>query len=303
MFNSVLGLLVRLKLAKPFLSAVARAAHKPERRLRPFIDYAPSSHDVMVCTYAKSGTTWALQIVTQVAYLGEAEFDYIHHIVPWSETQHRPGMVTMAEPTYELAPTGLRAVKTHNNADFVPYNENARYLVIVRDPKDVLVSSYHFIGALFPPLRKLPFDDWMLLFLLDKSIFGSWPFHVASYWKWRDRTNVKILFFEEMKKNIAKCTEEVAMFMGVQLSGTQFQKVIEKSSFEYMKGIDHKFAPRFLRMASRDSGPIMMRSGKTGSASELMTQKKLDELDELMKKQLSKLGSDFPYERYYGRAM
>lgn len=59
------------------------------RRMRQtmgnFDGYEPTAQDVFVCSYFKSGTTWMLQMAIQVAHKGAAEFENIHHAVPWSD--------------------------------------------------------------------------------------------------------------------------------------------------------------------------------------------------------------------------
>src|SRR5690348_5981108 len=63
-----------------------------QRRLRelkkanPFAGYTPGPQDVFIATYAKSGTNWMMQIVTQLAWHGRAEFDHIHCLVPWPDS-------------------------------------------------------------------------------------------------------------------------------------------------------------------------------------------------------------------------
>ena len=43
-------------------------ARRPMAPAAAFGDYRPSAHDVIVCSYFKAGTTWTLQIATQIAF-------------------------------------------------------------------------------------------------------------------------------------------------------------------------------------------------------------------------------------------
>ncbi len=54
-------------------------------------DCRPAEHDVLICSYFKSGTNWTMQIAVQVAYRGRAEFEHIHELVPWPEIPDRAG--------------------------------------------------------------------------------------------------------------------------------------------------------------------------------------------------------------------
>ena len=50
-----------------------------------FADYKLSNTDVVIATLARSGTHWMMQIVLQIAYRGQADYDYIYDLVSWPE--------------------------------------------------------------------------------------------------------------------------------------------------------------------------------------------------------------------------
>lgn len=103
---------LKLGLGPRALALMGRAMSAPRLKRRAFADYTPNEYDVVVCTYAKSGTNWMLQIVTQVAHLGQGEFEHIHDLVPWPDPP-MPGLVDLKTPTWDSAPAKLRALKTH----------------------------------------------------------------------------------------------------------------------------------------------------------------------------------------------
>ena len=43
---------------------------------------------------------------------------------------------------------GLRVIKPHWEQHYVPYNPQAKYLVVVREPKEVFVSGYYFAQSM-----------------------------------------------------------------------------------------------------------------------------------------------------------
>ncbi len=283
------------------LSLMSRSMSAPKLKRRAFADYTPNEHDVVVCTYAKSGTNWMLQIVTQVAHLGGGEFEHIHDLVPWPDPP-MPGLVDLKEPTWDSAPTKLRAVKTHWEAPFVPYNPDARYIIVVRDPKDVLVSSYHFADSIFSGVREhVSPETWTHLFARGRSPFGSWAAHTASFWPWRERTNALFVRFEEMKADLEGTVRRVAEFMDVPLTEVQLGEVVRKSSFNYMKAIDHKFAPPSAAPGREQA--VMLRSGETGQAKAFLSAAQRREVDRAMAREVELLGSDFPFEQFYGRQL
>jgi Sulfotransferase domain len=264
--------------------------------LGKFPDYAPTAADVFVCSYYKSGTNWALQICQQIAWRGQAQFAHIHDVVPWPDVPHRFSYgASLDDPGNAASPTGLRIIKTHLPARKVPYSEAARYLCIVRDPKDVFVSSYHFCrhtiaGPLMPSVHR-----WLDCFLSADAMFGPWAEHAAGYWEWRERPNVLFLTYEEMKRDLGMAVQQIARFMGVSLTPQELAAVVHKSSFGYMKSIERCFEanvatlPLWVRPRA-----AMIRRGEIGNCNEMLSAAQRSRIDDYCRQELARLGSSFP---------
>jgi len=258
--------------------------------------FTPSAHDVLVCSYFKSGTNWTMQIAVQIAHRGQAEFEHIHDLVPWPDMPERVGYAVplAVEKPWRSAPTGLRIIKTHLALDDLPYTPAARYICIVRDPKDVFVSSYHFVrsmalGPLMPSV-----GAWLDTFLSNDAALGSWAGHLASGWRRRDSGNVLFLTYDDMRADLGKAVDRIAAFMGVQLAPDERAAVIERSSFAYMKKIEHKFeAPGAPWGNAKGS---MMRRGESGASGELIDAEQQRRIDDYWRAELERIGCDFPYD-------
>ena len=101
-------------------------------------DFKFRDDDVVVATYAKSGTTWTQQIVGQLIFNG-ADIDIAaplavggpaHHAARGDRgaSRHRPHR---------------RLVKTHLPVDALVFSPKAKYLYIGRDGRDVVWSMYN----------------------------------------------------------------------------------------------------------------------------------------------------------------
>jgi len=286
--------------------AFSRISARQKKRLaenNPFRDYVPGKQDVFVATFAKSGTNWMMQIAHQLAWHGEGEFEHIHSVVPWPDTQALGGWIQhYAIPLenaqdWEISPERKRVIKTHFDWELLPYSEDARYIMVIRDPKDIFVSSYFFLkdGILGRAMPSV--DTWYKLFKSGAfPIGGSWAANTAGYWAQQGRPNVMIVSFKSMKRDLKGTVRKVAQFLDIQASDSLVDVVCQKSSFEYMKGIDHKF--RIGKMIPWHAEGAMMRKGTQGGSSELLSRERQQELDACFRAELKRLGSDFPYEEF-----
>jgi hypothetical protein len=65
-----------------------------------------------------------------------------------------------------------------------PVLEDARYIIVIRDPKDVFVSSYFFFVKHGPfSFTRFSADTWLEVFLSSgMGVWSSWPVNTAGYW-------------------------------------------------------------------------------------------------------------------------
>lgn len=299
--NTVAATVIRaargLGLALPAICTLIGHANSDKRKAKVFGGYEPTEHDVFVATYSKSGTNWAMQMALQIAWRGEAEPEHIHDLVAWPEA-HFTGIVPLRDAgPAQRCPTGKRAIKTAMDAAFVPYREEATYLTVLRDPKDVFVSAYHFIFGVFDLFDDATMEEWLALFLSPRFPAGSWARHAASYWAWRDRPNVEVMLFSELKKDLAITVRRVSQTMGVSLTDAEVARVAERCSFGYMKEHESCFAPPKM-LFTRQQG-TMVRSGKVGGSGELLSREQQAAIDRHVQAELRALGSDFPYAELF----
>jgi aryl sulfotransferase len=212
--------------------------------------------DIVVATYAKSGTTWAQQIVAQLIFNGAEGID-VSHLSPWVDLRIMP---PEAIAGLEQIPH-RRFVKTHLPVDALVFSPKAKYLYIGRDGRDAVWSMYnhhananqHWYDALNktpglvgPPIEKPPasiheyYKQW---FADDGHPF--WPFweNVRSWWAVRDLPNVKLVHFNKMKADLAGSIREIAAFLDSPIDEARFPAIVEHCSFDYMKSHAELAAP------------------------------------------------------------
>ena len=76
--NTIIATVMRaargLGLALPAMRKIFGHMNADDAKAKVFRGYEPTEHDVFVATFPKSGTNWLMQMTTQIAWRGEAEF-------------------------------------------------------------------------------------------------------------------------------------------------------------------------------------------------------------------------------------
>ena len=256
--------------------------------------------DVFISCFAKSGTNWAMQIAQQIIWRGDSDYDRLHDHVPWPEAPG-PFAVQLKKADRALrSPDDRLVIKTHLPSRSLPYSEDAAYVVVVRDPKEVCVSAFHFFRGVLQLHDYIDRDQWVELFLDGDFLGHMWAEHLAGYWAWRDRPNVLWMTFDEMKADHGRSIDRMAEVIGQPLSASEREAVLGRSTFGYMKDNEPKFSPPVLPIHGPDKRPTMVRRGQTGGSSELLNAATQARIDEFCHSRLEAFGCDFPYAEHFG---
>ncbi|NXP12870.1 ST3A1 sulfotransferase, partial [Thinocorus orbignyianus] len=129
-------------------------------------DFEIRDSDVFLATYPKSGTVWTQNILSLILHEGHrngTENMDIMDRIPWLEYNDK-------NMDYANLPSP-RALATHLPYYLVPRdlrNKRARVIYVSRNPKDVMVSYYHF-SKYMTVLEEIPdFNLLMERFLAGK---------------------------------------------------------------------------------------------------------------------------------------
>lgn len=103
--------------------------------------------------------------------------------------------------------------------------------------------------------------------------FGSWFRHVAGWYAQRDNPNVLFLRYEEMLKDLPGTIRRVAEFCEIPLTDERFERVLERSSFAFMKEHQNQFDPLFEMLLEQGwKGGPFIRKGQSGEGKKVLTQ-------------------------------
>ncbi|MGD2054739.1 MAG: sulfotransferase domain-containing protein [Gammaproteobacteria bacterium] len=206
-------------------------------------NFKPRATDILITTAPKAGTTWMQQILHQLRTGGDPDFSSIAEVVPWLELP-RDGS------TWQDIVAGFerikdpRIFKTHCTYEQTPGTDTVNIILSSRDPRDCCVSFYHHVIDMTDDARKrVGFDR---LHTLDDVFevwleYGAWYRNIQSWWPHINDNNVLWLRFEDMKESLEDAVDSIIAFLDWRITPQQRSKVLEHSSFDWMKTHSDKF--------------------------------------------------------------
>lgn len=229
------------------------------------------SDDTFLVSYPKSGNTWARFIVANLLKKSDDQIDFhsavdyvpeigVHHEI--AEALDRP-----------------RILKSHQ-----VYNPSfQRVVYLIRDPRDVYVSYYHYLR------KKLPSNLAFSQFLKEKvDTPSSWKAHVHS---WQDKSNVVATFrYEDLLANTHEEVSRLASVLGIVADENKIREAIEASSFSSMKTIEQKNGRPFTNESDKATATDFVRKGQQGDWVNYFSQEDLAYLSQNTKDLASRFG-------------
>jgi len=251
----------------------------PEHAKAAFAAYRPRPTDVIISPFGKCGTTWLQQTFHTLRTRGDMDFDDISRVVPWIETAAALGLDLEAPQRAEP-----RGFKSHLSYDRVP--KGARYVVSLRDPKDVVVSMHRFMEGWFLEPGAVPIEDFARILLRTAGEGGDYWTHLLSWWRERDNPAVLLLSYEHMSVEPAAHVRRLAAFCGLPLDDELLALALERSSLGYMLTYKDRFDDAMMRALSEracnlppGSDSAKVRTGRVGGHREELPADLAAELD------------------------
>ncbi len=226
--------------------------------------------DIVIATPAKCGTTWMQNIVGMLV-MGRTDLGRpITEISPWLDMLTRPldDVVAMLD-----AQEHRRFIKTHTPLDGMPFDERVTYICVLRHPLQVALSDIDhgnnididkvlpIRGAVAglddladlppPPERSDDPQERMREWLDDPTEYGS-PggsvslaqllTHARTYWDARDRPNVHLFHYSDLRRDLEGQMRRVADVLGIALPD-DFARFVEAATFDRMRAAADRTAP------------------------------------------------------------
>ncbi|KAL7393861.1 hypothetical protein ABVT39_017054 [Epinephelus coioides] len=256
-------------------------------------NFSMEDTDVFAVTYPKSGTIWMQEILPLL--LNGGDLTPIQTIpnwdrVPWLE-EKRLAMVVDQLPS-------PRAMVTHFPYHLMPasfHTSKAKAIYVMRNPKDILVSSFYFHQMAEFLEDPGTFDEFIEKFLEGKVLFGKWTDHVKG-WKNTDLGDrIMYITYEEMVQDLPAALKRMSDFLGRNLSDETIQKIAEHCSFKTMKTntmSNFSLVPKVYMDSDKSS---FLRKGIAGDWKNHFSSEQLARFTSVIRKELGKESFSLPW--------
>jgi hypothetical protein len=223
--------------------------HAPGRTLKIFPD------DVFLVSFPKSGNTWTRFLIANLVYPDTpATFGNIHELVPDPDGTAKKILDRMARP---------RIIKSHECFD--PRYPRAMY--IVRDPRDVALSQYHYHRKCRKIDDDYPIEKFITRFLAGQTCpHGSWGENVSTWLVTRKNDpRFLLLRYEDLVENTSRELSKIATFLGIGATKERISQAVERSSADNMRKLEKAQSHlSTLTKTSRKDLPFVRAAGSGG---------------------------------------
>jgi hypothetical protein len=211
--------------------------------------------DIFLTSYPRSGNTWTRFLVGNFVHPNEPiTFLNVERLVP--------DMYKTADWVLRRRPRP-RVLKSHECFD----PRYRRVIYIVRDPRDVAISNYHWEMKLRSVREECPIEEFVPQWIDGKfwRRIGSWADHVNSWMATRDGHNGFLLMrYEDLQANQERELSRVARFMGLDPDSERINRAIERSSAANMRKMEETQGKKWVATFHTRSDKPFVRKASSG---------------------------------------
>lgn len=234
--------------------------------------------DIYIQTLAKSGTTLTQMIIYQMTTDGNMDFDHLYDASPFIDKIRRMSTKDLKELQLKPPVNGERRIlKSHSDYNCFESIKKGKFIHVIRDPFDQLLSFYHHNKNYYQP--DLKFENFV------KEAHIKRFFRYNSEWiKNENDFNIIYLNYEDIVENKPDVVRRLAKFLDIEITNKDMERILERTSFSFMKKHQTKFGEQpESGDDSRKQYDKFIRKGKIGEGKDYFTKEQVEKFYELSK--------------------
>ena len=264
--------------------------------------------DIYVLTFPKSGTTWTQELVWLLqndCNFEVAKANTLDERFPFIDFSLFLGFIKSDIPQFLkgdifamlAALPSPRFLKSHLHFGLFPddLTEKCKIFMCLRNPKDTVVSYYYHAKLSKDNAFMGDFTAFFDLFMDDLTVYSPYFEYVKEAWLRRNHPNVCLLFFEDMKNDLATSVRKVAKFLGKEVTDDKVKELVDHLSFDSMKS-NPAVNKEDAKVNMFRKGGHFMRKGEIGDWRNYFSDEMSKRMDEAIKAHFTSVGLEFQYE-------
>jgi glycosyltransferase involved in cell wall biosynthesis len=211
--------------------------------------------DILLASYPKSGNNWIRFLIANVVFPDkEVGWDNIDKLI--------------FDPTVTAQRDFVRAQRPRVMRTHFPFDPRFRRVIyIVRDPRDIAVSQYHYARKVRRIEDDYPIERFMDMFMAGDLTLtnGSWGENAGSWLAARHRhPGFLLLRYEDLLADTARELTRVAKFIGLSSDPELIARAVESSSARKMREKEKKEGQQSNFMKGSRQDLPYVRAAKSG---------------------------------------
>jgi hypothetical protein len=221
----------------------------PGRRVKVFSD------DIYLVSYPKSGNTWTRFLLANLVYPEKnPDFSNINALLPDIEEMSKRDLERAQRP---------RILKSHQYFD----PRYPKVIYVVRDPRDVVLSEYHFDIKRRAIADDFPRQEFVSRFVRGEvnHANGTWAENVVT-WFYTRRGDSRFLLvrYEDLQTQALEEMGKIARFIGISADPERLAFAVKQSAADRMRELEKKQSHLWSSTRTTRQDKPFVRSAKAG---------------------------------------
>jgi len=265
---------------------------------------------IWISSYPKSGNTWMRYLIANYFFNNKMEFDphIIRYIdgINYSEEISKKNKNNKldvrniskfwipAQENFKVQDGQVAFIKNHNanltidGKDFTNEKYSVAVIYIVRDPRDMIVSGYHYFGSNYD---KLIYDICNQEFFTihnnsgNVQVLSTWDEHFKSWINKMPNLPKILIKYEDLIHNTENVFRNTILFLSkilkFQMNEKKIEFSIQNSNFKKLSKMENEIG-----FAENISGNKFFRKGEVGQYIHALTKKQISTINKRFEKEM-----------------